>query len=724
MATRAAAAPSMRDRALQMASGGAVLARRASLERWLEAERDQLALWVPIAVGIGITGWLMLAGPPQWLAIVALGLGLAAAGIAIGNDGRTGRSLMIGGLCIAAGCAGIWWRAERVAAPVLARPVVAAFSGRVERVEPLPARAMTRLRIVVDDAAKAGLPPRVRINVADREGVDPIAPGALVRLRARLMPPAPATVPGAYDFERVAWFDGIGATGRALGEVEVMRAGRDASEGLRVGLTRHIQSRVEGSAGGVAAALATGDRGAIGEEDAQAMRDAGLAHLLSVSGLHVTAVVGATMMIVLRLLALSPWLALRWRLPMVAALVGAGAAIFYTWLTGAQVPTVRACIAALLVLAALSMGREAVTLRLVAAGALAVMILWPETIASPSFQLSFAAVTSIVALHEHPRVKALLMRREEGRGWRLMRGVLGLLLTGLVVELTLMPIALYHFHKAGLYGAIANIAAIPLTTFVVMPLELVALLADAVGLGLPFWWLAERALWVLLWIARTTAAAPGSVKSLPTMDDGAFTLMAGGGIWIALWRTKLRWAGVLPIMAGAAWAVATPVPDMIVTGDGRHLAIRGDDGGLLLLRARTGDYVRSVLGETSGIADIAGALDEAPEGRCSADLCIARIERGGAAYQIVATRSDYLVPIGELVAVCRTADIVVSERRLPRTCMPRWLKLDRPTLRRTGGVALTFDPARIASVRDPAARHAWRVPERVMPPRPPRMPRP
>jgi competence protein ComEC len=717
MASRAAAAPSMRDRALQIASGGAVLARGERLERWLEAERDQLPLWIPVAFGTGIAGWLTLGEPREWLALIAFGLGLAMAGAALGRGGRAGRALAIAGLCVALGCAAIWWRAERVAAPVLARPVVASFSGRVEAVEPLPARAVTRLRIAVDDAAAMGLPPRVRVNVTDREGVEPVAPGAEVRLRARLMPPVPAAVPGAYDFERVAWFQGIGATGRALGDVEVTRPGRATGEGLRVALTRHVQSRIEGSAGGVAAALATGDRGAIAEEDAQAMRDAGLAHLLAVSGLHVTAVVGATMLIVLKLLALSPVLALRFRLPLVAAVAGAGAAIFYTWLTGAQVPTVRACIAALLVLAALSMGREAVTLRLVAAGALAVMLLWPETIASPSFQMSFAAVTAIVALHEHPRVKGLLTRREEGFAPRIARGALALLLTGLAAELTLMPVALYHFHKAGLYGAIANIAAIPLTTFVVMPLELVALLADTVGAGAPFWWLAERALWLLLWIAHMTAAAPGAVKALPTMADGAFALMVAGGLWIALWRTRARWAGVAPLVMGAAWAIATPSPDVIVTGDGRHVAIRSDGGELLLLRARAGDYVRSVLGETSGVAGEAGALEDAGDARCSPDLCVARIARDGRNYTIVATRSDYLVPIGELVALCRSADIVVSERRLPRTCTPRWLKLDRPALRQTGGIALTLAPPRGTSVRDPAARHPWRMPERVMPPR-------
>ena len=206
------------------------------------------------------------------------------------------------------------------------------------------------------------------------------------------------------------------------------------------------------------------------------MRRSGLAHLLSVSGLHLTAVVGAVMLLTLRLLALSPALALRFRLILVAAAAGALAGIAYTLLTGAEVPTVRSCIAALLVLLGIALGREALTLRLVAVGALVVLLLWPESLPGASFQMSFAAIIAIVALHESPRVQAWVSRRDEVWPLRLGRFLFGLILTGLAVELALMPIALFHFHKAGLYGALANVVAIPLTTFVIMPLEALALL--------------------------------------------------------------------------------------------------------------------------------------------------------------------------------------------------------------------------------------------------------
>ncbi len=378
-------------------------------------------------------------------------------------------------------------------------------------------------------------------------------------------------------------------------------------------------------------------------------------------------------------------------------------------MTGSQVPTIRSCVAALLVLAALAMGREAMTLRLVAAGAACVMLVLPESAAGPSFQLSFAAITAIMALHEHPSVRAFFGPHEEGRPRRLARGVASLLLTGLLVEFALMPIAVYHFHKAGLYGAFANIIAIPLTTFVVMPLEALALLLDAGGLGAPIWWLVQRSLDALLWLAHVVASAPGSVRSLPVMPTAAFALMIVGGIWIALWRTRWRRLGLVPLAIGAVWALTTPAPDALVTGDGRHVAVR-TAAGLAMLRDRAGDYTRDMLAENGGVDGEPLLLADQPDARCSRDLCVTDIAAGGRMWRILATRSAYMVPIAEFLAACRSADVVVSERGLPRRCMPRWLKLDRRVLRRTGGVALTLRTGTVVTILNAGDRHPWRDP--------------
>jgi competence protein ComEC len=684
-----------------------------AIERWLEAERDQLPLWMPVALGAGIAAWFVLPNASSWTAFLLAALGIVTAGIVFPWSGRLGRVVAAAGLLAALGCGLVWARAERVASPVLARPGVFAFAARVVRVEPLPARDLVRLRLAPLGAPE--LPASVRVNLPEDAVPQGVAPGAVLRLRARLVPPPAAAVPGAYDFARVAWFDGIGATGRGFAPVELVTPARQPGADLRNRLTAHIQARVPASAGGVAAALVTGDRGAIGEAEDEAMRRAGLAHLLSISGLHVTAVVGATMLLLLRLLALVPALALRVRLPLVAASGAALAAIGYTWLSGAEVPTIRSCVAALLVLAALAMGREAITLRLVATGAFLVLLVLPESLAGPSFQLSFAAVTAIVALHEHPRVRGWFQARDEGLPRRLLRGLGSLLLTGMAVEAVLMPIGLFHFHKAGLYGALANIVAIPLTTFIVMPAEALALLLDVAGLGGPAWWVVERALALLLWIASTVAAAPGSVAALPSMPGGAFGLMVAGGLWLALWRTRVRLLGLAPFVAGALWALATPAPDLLVTGDGRHLAVRTPEGGMAILRDRAGDYVRDTLGEGGGVEGDLAPLAEQANARCTADVCLVDVAGPDRNWRVLATRSGYLLPVREMIAACRGVDIAISERRLPRGCTPRWLRLDLPVLARTGGVAIRFAPPEVRRVRAAGDQHPWITPPKTAP---------
>ncbi len=446
------------------------------------------------------------------------------------------------------------------------------------------------------------------------------------------------------------------------------------------------------------------------------MRASGLTHLLAVSGLHITAVVGAAMFLALRLLALSPFLALRLPLVAISAGIGALAGIGYTLLTGAEVPTIRACVAAVLIVVGIMLGRQAFTLRLVATGALVVLALWPESVVGPSFQLSFAAITSIVALHEWSVMQRLLSPRDEGPVWKTGRGLVSLLATGIVVEAALAPIALYHFHKQGLFGALANIIAIPLTTFVTMPLEALALIFDGLvpggGLGAPFWWLTGLSLDLLLWIARTVAAWPGAVAALPSVPTGAFALMIYGGLWLMLWKGRVRTFGLLPFAVGAVWALTTPPPDLLVTGDGTHLAIRGDDARLATLRPRAGDYVRSVMSERFGDLGDLEDLDTLGGAVCSDDVCRIDLTRGGRVWRVVATRSRYLLPKASFRNECATADIVISDRKLPPWCVPRWLKADRVFLARTGGLAVTLAGAKVEAVADGEGEHPWVVARR------------
>lgn len=681
------------------------------LEARLEAERERIGLWLPVALGAGVASWFFLPAAAHWIGLLSLLAAGALVGLLIGWQSRVGRMIAVGCGVMAAGILLIWARSLWVEAPVLARPIATEFSAFVERVEPLPARG--QVRFIVRPHDRSDLPPRMRLT-ADSERAGDIMPGEDIGVRARLMPPPAASLPGGYDFAQRAWFDRIGAVGTILGEIARVDGRGARAPPLRARLSAHIHEQLVGSTGGIAAALVTGDRGAIAEADEEAMRRSGLAHLLSISGLHVTAVVGFAMLLTMRLLALNRRLALAGYVLPLAAAAGAIAGGAYTLLAGMEVPTLRSFIAALLVLFAFLLGREALTLRLVAAGALIVLIWRPESLAGPSFQLSFAAVTAIIALHESRWMRAFLARRGESWVIRLGRGIVGLLITGLVVEVALAPIALFHFHKAGLYGALANVIAIPLTTFVIMPAEALALLFDSVGLGAPFWWIAGQALNLLLALAHAVAAAPGAVAMLPSFPGWGFGFAIFGGLWLLLWQTRWRRAGFVPLAIGVVALLVQPRPDLLVTSDGRHIAVAVPSGGYALLRDRAGDYVRDTMAEAAGHDAPLAALADIDHVECNRDFCRWRQGEGAVQRTILASRGRDRIEGAEMAAACAAADVVISDRWLPHECVARWLTVDRDSLAASGGLAIYLgdDPHIVTALRTGDA-HPWRRPPQV-----------
>lgn len=407
---------------------------------------------------------------------------------------------------------------------------------------------------------------------------------------------------------------------------------------------------------------------------------------------------------------------------MIAAGGGALAGLAYTLLTGAQVPTVRSCIGALLVLAALALGREALSLRMLAVAAFLVMLLWPEAVVGPSFQMSFAAVLAIVALAGSAPIRTFLSPRDEGLLMRGARNLVMVLVTGIVIEAALMPIGLYHFHQAGVYGALANVVAIPLTTFVIMPSVLLALVLDLVSLGAPAWWLADKAVVLLTGLAHWVASRPGAVTVFPAFGAGAFGLFIAGGLWIGLWSGRVRWLGLVPALAGVVLLVSARPADILVSGDGRHVGLLPDNGyKLFVLRESRSTFARENLAEIAGMRGDPIRVMDWPGARCSPDTCIVEVARGDRRWRVLMTRSRGALPERSLAAACERVDIVIADRWLPRSCRPRWLKADRRLLAATGGLAIDLRREHIATVAEGEGQHGWWRPEppRSWPKRPP-----
>lgn len=677
----------------------------AGWHRWLDAERAHLPLWLPVALAAGILIWFAL--PWAWWRLAAAAvaaaftLGLALAGV---------RPLALGAACVLAGMGITQLRVALNDHPVLAGRQFTTIVGRVESAEPL---AFGAQRLLIVPAAGRPLPGGVeRLRLRLRADQPPVRAGSRISVRALLSPPAGMAVPGGYDLARRAWFDGLGASGVAIGPVAVLAAPESGPAqwlaALREGLQAVITNRLPGEAGAVAAAFVTGWQGAISPATAQAMRDAGLAHLLSISGLHIAVVVGGVALATRRLLGLWPWLVLRAQVPTLALAAGALAGLAYTLLAGAQVPTVRAVIAACIVVLGMMLGRQALSLRLLAAAAFAILLVRPEALLGASFQMSFAAVIGIVALYESRLGRWLTAVREDEPWWQwLLRSAASLLASGLVAEFALAGIGLYHFGRSGLYGIAANLVAIPWASFVVMPALMLAMLAEALGLGW-LWPLAGWAMQGLIAIADITAALPGAVVTSAAIPGPVYALGAAGGLWLALWRSRARWWGLAPLAAALLLARAAPVPDLLVSSEGRHVALRLPDGRLAHSRERLGDFMADNMAEIVGAdPDALVWLGRLPNARCSIEACVADVARAGRHWRLLAITGRSLIPRAEFAPACAAAHIIVADRRLPPWCRPRWLKLDATALARTGATAIWLEAGQVETVADSAGDRPW-----------------
>jgi competence protein ComEC len=674
---------------------------RARLKQLLEAERRQIPLFAPVALAAGIALWFLLPLNAERQAALLAALALAFSGLAFRD---TARRLLVGaGLLAALGLVAAEWRSASVAHPRLYhRLSTAPVQGKIESITPQSGGERVSIRLRRD---ATGIDPAVTVRLSVPAALPPGAvPGARVRVEASLGPVAGPAIPGGQDPAPRAWFDGISASGRSAGAPVLLAAApgnESAFARLRLRLGNAIGQSLGGDAGAIAVALTVGEQGRIRPELLEAMRISGLAHILTVSGYHIAVVVAGMLWLLRRTLALSPWLALRTSVPRLAALGAGLAGTAYTFLSGADLPAIRAVIAAWVVLAAMMMGRDPLAPRLIAFAAFVILLARPEALLNPSFQLSFAAVTALVALARSPIGRRLAPQPEDGPPTRFARFLAALLLSGLAAEIVLTPIALAHFGRAGAYGVVANMAAIPLTSFVIMPLLAAWLLLAPLGLGGAVVWALRPALEALATIGLTVARWPGASMELPALPQTAIFLLACGALLFLLFERGLRWAGAPLLAAGLALALLAPRPNLFISADGRQVGVVSG-GTLHTLRGHRGGFTVRNWAEQSAARPTA-RIAELPGARCNEIACRVPLEGGLTLLAFL----DYPARTPQLAAACRSADVAVAASGLPLSCAPRWLRLDPPVLRPSGAVAIDSRSRALESVAARAGDQPW-----------------
>lgn len=690
--------PAARPRTLPRAQ-----ARRSA--RPAAAPRAGLMAWVPVLLAAGIGLWFLRPALPtalHWTALAlagTAGLALSRGALRLAEAGRIdwqrADALRLLGLAAALVCAGVALAATRaslVAAPVLDWRYYGPVEGRVVQID---RSARDRLRLTLDQVVLRSLEPdetphRVRLSLTDpaEEDLPPI--GQRVMLTGHLGPPPGPASPGSFDFRLNAWFQGLGAIGYSRTPILAVappEGGQWRLHRARMALSEAVQDRIPGQAGALAAALMTGDRSGITEATTELMRASNLSHVIAISGLHMGLLTGFVYAALRLALVLAQGLGARLPLPAhkLAAIGALAAAAGYLWLSGASVATQRAFVTVAVMLLAILADRRAISLRTLALAATAILILSPEALTSPGFQMSFAATIALILTFGPWSSIAPSLPR-----W--LRPVLMLLVSSLVAGLATAPIGAAHFSRMSQYGLLANMLAVPVMGTLIMPSGVIALVLAPLGLEAPALWVMGLGASWMLGVAGFVAGLEGAVTAIPVPPAAVLPLLGFGAVGLVLtWRRRGQRSlpalagqacGAAMILAGGLLWVTASRPAVLIAPEGEAVGIMTEAGRAVSKPAGGAFVVSTWLLEDGDVADQEASAAR-PLWRGDNRDRIADLPQGWQIHHFTGKGSG-----ARAAGACAPRRIIVATEvvDLPRTAP--CLVFDSDRLRRTGAVAL------------------------------------
>lgn len=655
-------------------------------------------VWLPIFFGAGVGCYFSLLFEPEarilpWI----LGLGCAIPFVA-----RTSPSVLpvAWAVCFSAcGFAAAGWHSYRVAAPVLEFRYYGPIEGRVVA---LDRSASDKLRVTLDQVrlnriAPHKRPKRVRVSLhGDQNHLDP-QPGQIIMMTGHLSPPSGPVEPGGFDFQRHAWFMQLGAVGYT--RVPALLQSPSAHGGLSVELfrlrmyiSRAIKSKMADKDGAFAAAILTGDRSDVDQEALEALRASNLAHLLAISGMHMGMLTGVVFAMIRIGLALCPAVAMRTSPKKIAAVTAFVAASCYLALSGASVATQRAFIMVAVMLLAICLDRRALTLRAVAVAALFVLILSPDSLAGPGFQMSFAATTALVAVFAEVRDRQLML------GWaRWQRNIASLVISSAIAGLATAPFGALHFNQMSQWGLIANLLSVPIMGAVVMPGAVLAAVLSLLGLeqlGLDIMSLGVR--WILF-VAETVSSWDSALRLIPSPGPWVLPLLGVGGALLCLLRGPRRASGIVVLVGAAVLWLGAERPPLLISDTGTLIGVMTDKGRALNKPKGEGFVSGAWLENDGDPAEQEASYERA--GYARKDI---RLELGGVRIAYV---DDKELARPALLNLCERYQLVILPQQPDAPCDA----ITAGSLRRSGAVAIwpSEDGLRQVTTHDLRGDRLW-----------------
>jgi competence protein ComEC len=496
-------------------------------------------------------------------------------------------------------------RTHLLATPMLGSEISTRITGQIRAIE-IRANGSARYTIDLTRTERPKLryaPERIRLTA--RKPLEKAKIGEGIHGYARLRPPSGAVRPQGYDFSFYNYFSGIGANGFFLGQPETSKLGPQYSENspallverARYWLAKRIRADNDSAASAVSAALITGDKAAIPEETNEVLRIAGLAHILSISGLHMALVAGTVMFALRAAFAFSPDWAARRSTKKYAAIAGFSAIIIYLFLAGASVATQRSFIMLAVMLGALLLDRSALTMRNLAIAAIIVILIAPEAVLGPSFQMSFAATLALIGVY------GWWSRRQAGREYvqntsarveitrKSLGFLIGLSVTSLVAGTATGIFAAYHFQRVAVFGLLGNLLAMPIVSLMTMPLAIIATLLIPFGLDSYAYGLMNWSVNVVIEVARRVSEITPD-GSTGMLSPTALIWLSASLLILCLMRSGLRYIGLLCLIPAYLAQSTLEVPQLVISEDARQVAvIDPKEGALSVNRKRPSAFI-------------------------------------------------------------------------------------------------------------------------------------
>jgi competence protein ComEC len=682
----------------------------------IAAQKSRLFLWSPVCFAIGIAIYFGLKSEPYiWSgALLSIFLGSLCGLLGRTQEDSVFRKVtflcMVGVFLALLGFTAAQFRAHSVYTPMLLKKISpVGVEGYIDTIEPLGegkgSRAVLK-DVTIERLSVEEIPRKIRLTIRKDEG---LKAGQRIKILAGLNPASPPVAPGAFDFQRMAYFKGLGAVGFAYTAPEILEEAPESLfnlRNIRQILSEKISTQTSEPQQSVIIALMTGQRGAISDKHWRALRESGLAHLLAISGLHVGMVAGVIFFFSRLLMACSARLALHYPIKKYAAAIALSGAFFYTIMVGATVPTQRALMMTGLVMVAIMMDRSPFSLRLVALAALVVLFFSPESLTSVSFQMSFAAVAALICFYEWLRPYWSSLNRKTGIIRRVVLYFAGVSLTTLVAGFATGLFALFHFQNYAMYGLLANVVAVPLMALIVMPvivLSYVLMPFDLEGLTLPF------VEWGVGWILATAhfvSKLEGAVWLVPSWPHWIFISMVLCLWTMMIWKGRLKVFLIPPFILLISFILIYKQPDILISSKVDLVSLRSNDGSLWLSTGRKERYTAKNWLRRNGqkendkhIWPREGEVDGFPLS-CDSYGCRGEIQgqKISVAYSNKAWRED-----------CDWADVIISQTPIPyKECRAETV-IDYFDLWRESGYALwlTSSKIKVKSVETVRGKRLW-----------------